>query len=126
MANPSKHKGSQYETLIAEFVRRYFPHAERNVLHGGSADVGDITGVHDLVVQCKFIGANRQDSLPGWLDDARQQARNADVSFGVVAHKRRGAAGAAEQFVTMSLADFMRMYVEFVQLQHDAITRRAR
>ncbi|MDQ3224317.1 MAG: hypothetical protein M3Q75_12730 [Gemmatimonadota bacterium] len=51
--------------------------------------------------------------LPGWLRQARVEAGNAGVPYGVVVHKRRGKAEPALQFVTLELGDFLRLVTDW-------------
>jgi len=74
----------------------------------GTGDRGDIAGLVSpfgrVVVECKNVA--RMD-LAGWVDEAGVERGNADAIAGVVIHKRRGKGGVMEQYVTMSVRDFL-------------------
>ena len=72
-------------------------------------DKGDITGMGpELVIECK----NHQTlNFSGWLKEAEQERQNADAEYGIVVAKRRGK-GAAESYVVLTLADFIRLWKE--------------
>ena len=108
MSNPSKQKGTAFESLIAAAFAEVFPGVERRAL-AGAADRGDIGGVPGLVVECKNV---RTMSLGVWVDEARAEAANAGEPYGVVVHKRARVAAAEEQFVTMPLGMFLQLWLE--------------
>lgn len=108
MSNPSKQKGTSFERLIANYLMKFWDdRIDRRVL-GGATDKGDIAnwriGKHRLVAECKNV---KVTNLTGWVKEAQQEAVNDGALAGVVIHKRRGTAEAAEQFVTMTLDDFI-------------------
>lgn len=115
MVNRSKAKGTQFETLVTDFLRLKFPHARRATLTG-NIDRGDVTGVPGLTVQCKN---QKSVSLGAWVDASKDQAANACADFAVVVHKRVGKANASEQFATMPLGDFARLYAAYVKMARD-------
>ena len=122
MVNPSRQKGTAFETLVVDYLRQHFPYAMRHPLHG-TVDLGDVHGVPGLVVQCKNA---KRTELSEWIKSAHEQAANAGVSYGIVVHKRRGKAHAEEQFVTLTLDDFVAMYGMLVALEIDATRRNDR
>lgn len=121
MVNPSRKKGTAFETLVVDYFRRWFPNAIRHPLHG-NVDLGDVYGIPGLCVSCKNT---TRPQLSEWIKAVRQQADNAGAIFGVVVHKRVGKGNASEQFVTLTLADFVAMYARLAELdaaehrQHD-------
>lgn len=74
----------------------------------GNKDRGDIGGVRlhgqRVVLEVKDCATLR---LPEWTAEARIEAGNDDALVGVVVHKRRGVADPLQQWVTMTLADFV-------------------
>lgn len=106
MSNPSKQKGTAFETLIADYLRTYFPTVERRALNGAT-DRGDIAGVPRLVIECKN---HKTMNLAGWLDEAERERLNAREPVGVVIHKRRGKSDPRAQYVTMDLETFVGLY----------------
>ena len=77
-------------------------------MKAGAKDRGDIGGVRHLgarvVVECK--NTSRLD-VGTWLREAEVERGNDDALIGVVAHKRHGVGAPGEQFVTMTLRDFV-------------------
>lgn len=106
MANPSKQKGSAYETSLLPVLQSFYPGAKRNPL-AGLHDVGDfyLPTEKRLVLEAK----NRTVmALPAWVKQAQTSARNLNPqAVGVVIHKRKGCALPGRQWVTMELADFL-------------------
>lgn len=74
----------------------------------GAKDRGDISGLRvrgqRVVVECKDVA--RMD-LSGWIREAETERGNDDAGVGMVVHKRRGKSLAADQYVTMTLADLV-------------------
>lgn len=81
----------------------------------GSNDKGDISGVRrsgpslsrsgtEVVIECKDTS---KVSLGPWASEAAAERGNADALAGVVVHKRHGNANPADQWVTMTLAEFV-------------------
>lgn len=108
MANPSKQKGTAFESLIRDHLKEVWnPDIERLTL-SGSNDRGDIGGFrvggHLLAWELK----NRtQISLSQWVKEAQVEAKNYGAVAGVTCFKRKGKAAAGEQFVVLTLDDFL-------------------
>jgi len=86
MTNPSKKRGTQFESDVVAFLRRVgFPHAERRAL-GGIHDRGDILGIPGWVLEAK---ATREIDLAGALTEAAAEARNAGARYYAAIVKRR-------------------------------------
>lgn len=105
----AKKAGAAFESLVARFlaVRLGDDRIERRA-KTGAKDRGDIAGVRTIrggrvVIECKDTA---RDSLPAWIREAEIERGNDDAAIGVVAHKRRGVADPAEQFVSMTLETF--------------------
>jgi len=108
----AKAKGTAMENLVAEFLafRLADDRIERRTKNG-SKDRGDITGVKTItggrvVIEVKNTS---RDSLPQWIREAEIERGNDDAVVGVVAHKKRGSANPADQFVSMTLEMFARL-----------------
>lgn len=114
MTSKSKAKGSAWERAIVDYLRTVgWPFAERR-LAGSAKDRGDIAGVVGVVVEAK--NAARTD-LAGWLDEADLERANDGAWLGVVWHKRRGKASAADGYVTMSGAQFTTLLARALDIQ---------
>lgn len=96
--NPSKNKGTAFETAVVNFLRANgFPKATRQPLKG-SLDEGDIIVAEGMVVECKAGAAaeNASDNqLRAWCAETVKEAKHADaVGFLVVKRKGFGIAKA--------------------------------
>ena len=85
MANPSGRKGSAWETAVAEYLKEEFPMVERRVKNG-RLDRGDITGIPNVVIECK---AERVIDIPGYLGELELEMENDGAAFGFVFIKNR-------------------------------------
>lgn len=114
MANPSKNKGTAWETEIVRYLKEQgFPNVERRTL-SGAHDRGDIAGIPGLVIEAK----DRQKiELAGFLAEAHKEAM-ADAlasrvpSLGVPWIKRRGKRSAADGYVLLDGADFVELLLK--------------
>ena len=99
-------KGTRFETQVAEYMRSRLHMPIERRAKCGAKDMGDLAGVRiagfDCVVECKNHAAMR---LPDWLAEAEAEKANAEASFGVVVHKRRGCGDKSmgDTYVTMTL-----------------------
>ncbi len=110
MTNRSKAKGTQYETLIRDFLKQEWADDIERLPLSGENDRGDIanfrvgTGRHLIALELK----NRtQLSLSQWVREAQVEAENYNAIAGAVVFKRKGKAAAGEQFVLVTLSDFL-------------------
>ncbi len=83
--NPSKRKGTAWESAIVAYLRPWFPWVERRAL-SGSNDKGDISGIPGLVIEAK--DAQRHE-LAVWMNEAEQERKNAGASLALLVIKRR-------------------------------------
>lgn len=103
----AKTAGTAFETLVAKYLAAHVDDRIERRARTGGKDRGDIGGVRHrgrrVVIECK----NTSKAMLGpWAREARLEAGNDDAAIGVVAHKRHGKGQAADQWVTMTLADF--------------------
>ena len=105
MANPSKRKGTQFETDVVRYLADHgFPFAERRALCGTS-DKGDVSGIPGVVLEAK---AEKSIDLAGYMDEVKVETANAHASIGVAVVKRRNRpVGVA--YVVMTLEQFAAM-----------------
>lgn len=102
----SKTKGTSWETAIVRFLAdQGFPHVERRALTG-SQDRGDIAGIPGVVIEAKNT---QRAELAAWVDEAAIEQANDNADYSAVWHHRRGRACAADGFVTMTGASFVRL-----------------
>lgn len=102
-------KGTAFERLIADGLAASLRDSriDRSPLHG-SKDRGDIAGLVSpfgrVVVEAKN---HARLELAGWVDEAESERGNDDAIAGVVIHKRKGRGQFHDQYVTMSVRDFL-------------------
>jgi hypothetical protein len=98
--NPSKVKGTRFESAVVAYLAAWFPHVERRALAGG-ADRGDLVGL-PATVECK---ATRALDLAGALNEAQAAAaRNRDPIYAAVVKRRQH--GVSEAYAVMPLSVF--------------------
>jgi hypothetical protein len=97
MANPSKAKGTAFESLVVAYLRdHHSPAAHRNV-QMGAKDIGDIDGYYLHAVEAK---AERTITLSDYI--------HAGQPFGCAVVKRR-MKGVADAYVVRDLATDVRL-----------------
>lgn len=90
--------GKDTERKIAEYLRQWWPRAERRVVTGWNAgdrtksDLGDIEGTPGLVWQCKTSLHPNDASILGALRETEDQAVAAGADYGLLIERRRGKA----------------------------------
>ncbi|MFD3361579.1 hypothetical protein ACFWW5_00565 [Streptomyces albidoflavus] len=105
MANPSKAKGTAFETAVVTYLREHHdPGARRNV-QMGAKDIGDIDGYHLHAVEAK---AEKTITLADYVAQANREAINAGKPFGCAVVKRR-MKGTADAYVVRDLATDVRL-----------------
>jgi Holliday junction resolvase len=85
MANPSKARGTAWESAVVSYLRDHGLPVRRNAQHG-ARDIGDIGGLDRWAIEAKDCAAI---DLAGFVDQANVEARNAGASWGVAVVKRR-------------------------------------
>ena len=105
MANPSKRKGTTWESAVVDYLRTHGqPYAERRALCGTS-DKGDVSGVPGVMIEAKN---EKTVTLGSYLDEVKVETTNAHASVGVAVVKRRNR-GPGDAYVVMSLEQFAAM-----------------
>lgn len=106
MTNPSKKRGTLWETAIVEFLKAHgWTHVERRGL-AGNADRGDIAGIPGVVIEAK--NSNRI-VLAGWLDETTAEAANDNANVGALWIKRRGRTDPGAGYVVLSGDGFVQL-----------------
>lgn len=105
----AKAAGASFEKLVADYLASEIDdRIERRRLEGKN-DRGDIAGlrVHGqrVVLECKNYGGRIEASA--WVKEAEVERLNDKALAGVVVAKRRGTTVPGEQFVFMTLQDFV-------------------
>lgn len=96
MANPSKNKGTSFESSLVSYYSQFWLDVRRNTL-AGNKDIGDIGGLPVPIEakNCKTL------ALPQWMTEANKEAENANKAFCPIVHKRRGITDPALQWATV-------------------------
>lgn len=103
----AKQAGTRFESLIVGYLAAHVDdRIERRRLSG--KDRGDIAGLRHMgarvVIECKDTA---KLSLGPWAAEAETERGNDDAVAGIIAHKRHGRGQAADQWITLTLADFV-------------------
>lgn len=134
MANPSKQKGTAWESLWTAYIREHHnPAAHRNV-QMGRLDIGDVSGYY---LHASELKAEKTITLSDYIAQANREAINAGEPFGCAVVKRR-MKGVADGYVVRDVATDVRLmnrlrdaeellkeYKFDVWLEHDAHHREA-
>lgn len=105
MVNKSKNLGTAWETAVVRYLNDCgFPLAERRTL-SGRYDRGDISGIPDVVIECK---TSKQISLPKWMDETETERVNDDSNYGMLVIKRRQR-GISDAYVVLPLWQAVRL-----------------
>jgi hypothetical protein len=104
--------GTRFETLVATYLAQHVDDRIERRQRNGSKDRGDISGLRHMgqriVIEAKDTA---RINLAGWAAETELERTNDDAGVGVICHKRQGRAAAADQWVTMTLADFVSLIV---------------
>jgi hypothetical protein len=105
MANPSKAKGTAWESLVVGYLREHHnPDAHRNV-QTGAKDIGDISGYYLHALEAK---AEKTITLADYIRQANREAVHAGQPFGCAVVKRR-MKGVQDGYVVRDLATDVRL-----------------
>ncbi|MFJ6636617.1 hypothetical protein ACIQMR_35415 [Streptomyces sp. NPDC091376] len=105
MANPSKAKGTAWESDVVAYLReKHNPAARRNV-QMGSKDIGDIDGYYLHALEAK---AEKEITLSSYIAQANREAIHAGAPFGCAVVKRR-MKGTRDAYVVRDLATDVRL-----------------
>ena len=104
----AKAAGTRFETQVAAYLAEHVDDRIERRRQGGAKDRGDISGLRvrgqRVVVECKNT---TRATLGPWINEAETERGNDDALAGVVAHKRHGNGNPGDQYVTMTLRDFV-------------------
>lgn len=120
MANPSKAKGTAWETNVVRYLQEALDdeRIERRALHG-AADRGDVYGIraHGLegIAECKDYKRYGDADVREWERQTLTERDNAEAGFALlVIHRpgkspKAGAKSFGQNLVRLTVADLMRM-----------------
>lgn len=109
MSNPSKSKGTNFESLIKNYLIEQGFDCDRQVL-SGNKDVGDLkVWKVDSVFELKnCVKLN----LAGWVTETEVERQNAKKRFGITIFKRKGKGKAGEQYALLPVSQLVEMLKE--------------
>lgn len=108
MANPSKAKGTRWESAVVAYLHSIGLDEARRQVQAGAKDIGDIGGLPGFILEAK--DAARLE-FSEWVRQARREADNAGVPYGAVVAKRRRAA-VEDAYAVMDLETLGRLLLE--------------
>nr|WSW58459.1 hypothetical protein OG513_07625 [Streptomyces sp. NBC_00998] len=109
MANPSKAKGTAFESLVVAYLQTHHNSGARRNVQMGNRDIGDIDGYYLHALEAK---AEKTITLSSYIAQANREAIHAGQPFGCAVVKRR-MKGAADAYVVRDLATDVRLMNRF-------------
>lgn len=111
----AKQAGARFERLVADCLQRYVSEFIDRKVRTGARDTGDIANLR--TPQGQKVVAELKDYqgrlLPGpWVTEAEAERVNDDAVAGIVIAKRRGKADPLDQFVLMTVRDYIAITTE--------------
>ncbi|MDD7465507.1 MAG: hypothetical protein PUK59_04650 [Actinomycetaceae bacterium] len=105
----AKKAGTSFERTIADYLATHVDDRIDRRTKTGALDKGDIANVRTrhgerLVLECKNVS---HLALPEWTREAETERRNDGALAGIVIHKRHGKSAPGEQWVSMTLDNFV-------------------
>lgn len=107
MANPSKKRGTAFESSVVRYMREALgdDRIERRALHG-TQDMGDIYGIRahgwDVIAECKAHKDVTPALVAEWREQTLRERENADAGAAIlVVSVYRASVGRSEVHVTL-------------------------
>lgn len=101
----ARRAGAWAEQMVAEYLARWWPLAERRRLTGVH-DKGDIAAIAGTVVEIKN---EQRIDLSGYLTELEREMVNAKAEHGVVVIRRRGTTDVGCWYACMTVAEWVRL-----------------
>lgn len=104
----AKKAGSQLERDVADHLAATVDDRIDRAVKRGTKDVGDVGGLrfhgHKIAVEVKNTS---KVSLSTWASEVEVERQNLGALAGIIVHKRHGKGYAGDQWVTMTLDNFV-------------------
>ena len=108
----AKKAGTQMETLVAGYLNQHVDDRIERRRLTGSKDRGDIAGLRHMGQRIAVEVKNTARlTLAAWANEAEIARGNDDAGVAMIIHKRHGKGQPADQWVTMTLGDFVALLV---------------
>jgi hypothetical protein len=106
--NRSKRLGTTAEVAVVEYLRQWWPGAERRAL-AGTKDRGDVAGIPSTVCEVKNEKAITLAAYMAELEAemANEAAHTGTTPTGVVIVKRRGVGDVSKWYAVMPVAEWV-------------------
>ncbi|MFG3014347.1 hypothetical protein ACGFZB_28790 [Streptomyces cinerochromogenes] len=114
--NPSKKKGTEWESAIVGYLREHHNPAARRNVQAGRFDIGDIDGYYLHALEAK---AEKTITLADYIAQANKEAIHAGALFGCAVVKRR-MKGVADGYVVRDLRTDVRL-VNRLKIMEEAL-----
>lgn len=110
--NSAKQAGARFERQVADYLAANLDDRIDRRVKTGAKDCGDIANVRDshnrrICIETKDYGGKL--NLPQWTKEAHQEADNDGAHVGLVIAKRRGTTNPADQWVSCTLEDLVKL-----------------
>ncbi|MGW6855841.1 hypothetical protein [Streptomyces xanthophaeus] len=105
MSNPSKAKGTAFESALVAYLREHHNAAAHRNVQMGAKDIGDIDGYYLHALEAK---AEKTITLADYIAQANREAIHAGQPFGCAVVKRR-MKGVADSYVVRDLVTDVRL-----------------
>lgn len=109
-------KGIKAERDLANYLRTWWPDAERTVATGWrssdreSADLGDIRGTPGLVWQLKYLADMTDKDIVDTLADAEKQREAVGADYGIVVQRRHRKADPGRWWAWLASPTYVGIY----------------
>lgn len=104
----AKKAGTRMESLVSNYLNQHVDDRIERRRLTGSKDRGDIAGLRHMGEPIAVEVKNTSRiNLAAWATEAEIARGNSDSVAGIVVHKRHGKGQAADQWVTLTLGDFV-------------------
>lgn len=104
----AKQAGSKFERDVADYLATHVDDRIDRMVKRGVKDRGDIAGLRAhgqrVVIECKNT---TRINLGTWATEAEQERINDTALAAIIAHKRHGKGQPGDQWVTLTLKDFV-------------------
>lgn len=104
----AKSAGTRFETAVARYLAENVDDRIERRTKTGAKDRGDISGLRHMgervVIECKNTA---RINLAGWAAEVETERGNDDAVAGVIISKRHGKGQPGDQWVHMTLRDFV-------------------